>query len=142
MARKSKRAPATGDKAPQYVGTGVWPAVVASLVVGLAVIIFVAQNAHATPLEFLWFDFRTSPAVLVLATAFLSIAGAVTVGAAVRVRRRRILKERQELARLRQVASEPPSTTGPTPPPPEPPSSPPPPPASTGPQQTPPRLRQ
>jgi uncharacterized integral membrane protein len=88
-----------------YESTGVWPAVVTGLVAAAAVVIFVAQNTHNIALEFLWLDFRTSPAVLVLATALVAVTGSVLVGAAVRRRRRRMLEERQELDRLRQVTS-------------------------------------
>src|SRR3954467_8121671 len=86
-----------------YRGTGVWPAVVAGLVVAAAVVIFVAQNTTATSLEFLWFDFRPSPAVLVLATALIAVAGAMVVGAWLRARRRRTLRQQEELDHLRRV---------------------------------------
>jgi uncharacterized integral membrane protein len=101
-----------------YAGTGVWPAVVTGLVLGTAVVVFVAQNMHLISLHFLWLDFRTSPAVLVLVTALLSVAGSVIVGAGVRRRRRRMLQEREELERLRRtVASrpEPPAAPAPAP---------------------------
>src|SRR4051794_35757417 len=83
-----------------YAGTGVWPPVVAGLILATAVVIFVAQNAHAVPLHFLWLDFRTSPAVLVLATAVIAVAGAVIAGALWRRRRRQILSQREELEAL------------------------------------------
>ena len=93
------------DSTKHYRSTGVWPAVVTGLLLAAAGVIFVAQNTHTIALEFLWINFRTSPAVLVLATAFISVAGAVVVGAAVRRRRRRLLEEREELERLRRVTS-------------------------------------
>jgi uncharacterized integral membrane protein len=85
-----------------YRGLGVWPAVIGGLVVATAVVIFVAQNTHAMRLEFLWLDFRTSPAVLVLVTALVAVAGAIVVGAWTRRRRRRMLQQREELERLRR----------------------------------------
>jgi uncharacterized integral membrane protein len=85
-----------------YRGTGVWPAVVIGLVLAAAVVIFVAQNTHVVALDFLWFDFRTSPAVLVLATGLIAVVGAVVAGAWLRVRRRRHLQQREELERLRR----------------------------------------
>ncbi len=95
-----------GDTHPQpqtqFRGTGVWPAVVVGLVLATALVIFVAQNAHVVALEFLWFDFRTSPAVLVLATGLIAIVAAVVAGAWLRVRRRRTLRQREELERLRR----------------------------------------
>ena len=101
------------DKPKHYVGTGVWPAVVTALVLATATVIFVAQNAHNVDLHFLWVDFRTSPAVLVLVTALLSVVASVVVGAAWRVQRRRRLTEREELERLRRATSESPVTTTP-----------------------------
>jgi uncharacterized integral membrane protein len=85
-----------------YRGTGVWPAVVAGLVLAGAVVIFVAQNTHAIALHFLWLDFRTAPAVLVLATALIAVVAAVVVGAWLRRRRRRVLQQREELEHLRR----------------------------------------
>jgi hypothetical protein len=92
-----------GDAQPHYEGTGIIPAVVAGLVLGTAAVIFVAQNTHTIALHFLWADFRTSPAVLVLATALLAVAASVIAGALIRRRRRRLLQERQELEHLRNV---------------------------------------
>jgi uncharacterized integral membrane protein len=94
----------TGTSAPEthYRGTGVWPAVVIALVLAAALVIFVAQNTHVVALDFLWFDFRTSPAVLVLATGLIAVVGAVVAGAWLRVRRRRHLQQREELERLRR----------------------------------------
>jgi uncharacterized integral membrane protein len=84
-----------------YESTGVWPAVVTGLLLGAALVVFIAQNGHRIALEFLWLDFTTSPAVLALVSLFLAVAASVIVGAAVRHRRRKMLGEREELARLR-----------------------------------------
>ena len=92
-----------GHAQPRYEGTGIIPAVVAGLVLATAAVIFVAQNTHTIALHFLWVDFRTSPAVLVLATALLAVAASVIAGAVIRRRRRRLLQERQELEHLRNV---------------------------------------
>src|SRR4051812_32644306 len=107
-ARASASAPVATKKT--YAGTGIWPVVVAGLVITTAVVIFVAQNAHAVRLHFLWVDFRASPAVLVLATAVIAVAGAVTAGAVWRRRRRRILSEREELEALRATTGAPGTT--------------------------------
>src|SRR4051794_14529086 len=93
---------------PTYTSTGVWPIVVVCLLVAAALVAFIAQNAHAVKLRWLWIDFRASPAVIVLITAVASVALAVAFGAAWRRRRRRILNEREELAQLRRTASAPP----------------------------------
>jgi uncharacterized integral membrane protein len=89
----------------RYQSTGVWPAVIVGLVLALAIVIFVAQNLHAVRLRFLWFHFRTPPAVLVLATGLLAVATSVALGAAVRAWRRRILRDREELERLRGTST-------------------------------------
>lgn len=93
---------AASDPETHYRGTGVWPAVVIGLVLAAALVIFIAQNTHVIALDFLWFDFRTSPAVLVLATGLIAVVGAVVAGAWLRVRRRRHLQQREELERLRR----------------------------------------
>jgi uncharacterized integral membrane protein len=78
---------------------------VIGLVLATAVVLFVAQNTTAVPLEFLWTDFHTSPAVLVLVTGLLAVVASVVVGAWVRHRRRRQLAEREELAHLRNTTT-------------------------------------
>jgi uncharacterized integral membrane protein len=88
-----------------YHGTGVWPAVVGSLVIAVIVVVFVAQNTHRVLMHFLWVDFRMSPGVLMLATGLVTVAGSIAAGAAWRARRRQILAEREELAHLRENAA-------------------------------------
>jgi uncharacterized integral membrane protein len=88
-----------------YQGTGVWPVVVVGLLLAAAVVIFIAQNAHAVAMKFLWVHFRTSPAVLMLATAVIAIGASAIAGAVWRRRRRRILSEREELEALRAGAT-------------------------------------
>ena len=83
------------------IGTGIMPAVVAGIVLAALVLAFVAQNTTRVELEWLWFDFRTSPGVLVLVALFLGVVASVIVGAIVRRNRRIRLNEREELARLR-----------------------------------------
>jgi uncharacterized integral membrane protein len=114
----------TAPTTTKYTGTGVWPAVVIGLLLAVALVIFVAQNGHAIALEWLWLDFRISPAALVLVTAIAAVAADELVGAAWRRRRRRILSEREELEHLRRHASPPASST---------PTATTPPPAETGP---------
>jgi uncharacterized integral membrane protein len=91
----------TTREATGFRGMGVWVPVVAGLVVAAGAVVFVAQNAHAVALRFLWVHFRASPAVLVLATAVVAVAVTEALGALWRRRRRRVLTEREELAELR-----------------------------------------
>jgi uncharacterized integral membrane protein len=88
-----------------YQSTGVWPAVVGSLVIAAIVVIFVAQNTHRVLMHFLWANFRMSPGVLVLATGLVAVAASTAAGAAWRARRRQVLAEREELVRLRETAA-------------------------------------
>jgi uncharacterized integral membrane protein len=88
--------------AERRVGTGIMPAVVTGIVLAAVVIIFVAQNTERVQLEWLWLDFRTTPGVLVLVTAFVAVVAAVVIGAIVRRNRRIRLNEHEELDRLRR----------------------------------------
>jgi uncharacterized integral membrane protein len=94
------------DRGPRTVrtGTGIMPAVVIGVLVALATIIFIAQNSDRIALEWLWFDFRTSPGALVLIALLLGIVADEVVGVLVRRHRRRRLNEREELARVRSRA--------------------------------------
>jgi uncharacterized integral membrane protein len=116
---------------PEYRGMGVWPTVVAGLIVALAFVIFIAQNQHRISLHFLWVHFHTSPAVLVLVTALVAVAAAVLLGAVWRRRRRQVLSERAELSELRSAVRGDNSTTDTTAPVDADSASPPPPPAET-----------
>jgi uncharacterized integral membrane protein len=82
------------------------PAVVTGIVLAAAVLAFVAQNTKRIALEWLWFDFHTTPGVLVLVALFLGVVAAVIVGAIVRRNRRIRLNEREELAQLRRTGTD------------------------------------
>jgi uncharacterized integral membrane protein len=92
----------------EYAGTGIIGWLVAGLVLAIATVIFVAQNVDRVDVQWLWFDFRVSLAVIALGGVLLGVLGAVGIGLIVRRRRRRELQNAQELAALRtRVASEP-----------------------------------
>jgi uncharacterized integral membrane protein len=80
------------------------PAVVVGIVVAAAVIAFVAQNTDKVALQWLWIDFHTTPAALVLVSLLVGVVAAVVIGALVRRSRRIRLNEREELERLRARA--------------------------------------
>jgi uncharacterized integral membrane protein len=92
------------ERGPRTVrtGTGIMPAVVIGVLLAIATIIFIAQNSDRIALEWLWFDFRISPGVLVLVALLLAIVADEVVGVLVRRHRRRRLDEREELERLRR----------------------------------------
>ena len=94
-------APAAPTARAVRIGTGVMPAVVTGIVLAALVLAFVAQNTKRIELTWLWFDFRTTPGVLVLVALFLGVVASVIVGAIVRRNRRIRLNEREELAHLR-----------------------------------------
>jgi uncharacterized integral membrane protein len=102
MAREGPAPGPDGETVTEYRGAGImWTAV--ALIVALALFVVVAlQNTHDVTFEVLWFDFAV-PLILVIAITF---AVALVIGEAVgfvwRRRRRRQLRDRDELRRLRR----------------------------------------
>ena len=86
-------APAAPPARAVRIGTGVMPAVVTGIVLAALVLAFVAQNTKRIELTWLWFDFRTTPGVLVLVALFLGVVASVIIGAIVRRNRRIRLNE-------------------------------------------------
>jgi uncharacterized integral membrane protein len=84
-----------------YRGTGIYPSVVAGIVVGLALLLFLAQNTDDVSLQWAFWDTTASLSVVVLGAFMLGVAFAVLVGTVWRWRRRRRLREADELERLR-----------------------------------------
>ena len=82
------------------------PAVVSGLVLAAAVLAFVAQNTDQIELNWLVFDFDTTPGVVMLVSLFLGVLASVIIGVIVRRNRRIRLDEKEELARLRAEAPE------------------------------------
>jgi len=93
------------ERVPDYRGTGIVPAVVVGIVLAAALIAFVAQNSRSVALDWLWLDFRTSPAVLVLAALFVGVVADEVLGLFFRRARRRRLAERERLARVADGSS-------------------------------------
>jgi uncharacterized integral membrane protein len=93
----------------EYAGTGIIGWLVVGLVLATAAVIFVAQNVDRVDVQWLWWDFQVSVAVIALGGVLLGVLGAVAIGVIVRRRRRRELQDAQELATLRaRVSPEPP----------------------------------
>jgi uncharacterized integral membrane protein len=94
--------PAASPARRVYAGTGILPLVIAAILFGVVLIAFVAQNSERIQLELFWFDFRLSPAVLVLASMLIAVVADEVFGLMLRRRRRGRLQDREELERLRQ----------------------------------------
>ena len=89
----------------ERTGTGVIPAVVLGFLLAIGIVIFVAQNSDPVQLHWLFFDFETSPGVLVLIAVLLGVLADAVISLMVRRARRRRLNEREELDRLRETRS-------------------------------------
>jgi uncharacterized integral membrane protein len=87
---------------PVYRGSGLVWSLVGGLVAAAVILIFIAQNTHRVALEFLWYDFTTPLAVVVLAVALLAVVADEVAGVMYRNQRRQLLTEREELQRLRK----------------------------------------
>jgi uncharacterized integral membrane protein len=85
-----------------HTGTGIVPAVIAGVLLALAIVVFVAQNSTRVELEWLWLDFRLSPAALFLGALLIGVVADEIAGLVWRRARRRRLDERDELQQLRR----------------------------------------
>ena len=73
------------------------------LIVALALLVIVAfQNTQDVRFEFLWFDAQFPLILILLITFGLAVLASESIGFVWRHRRRRRLRERDELKRLRQ----------------------------------------
>lgn len=89
----------------QYAGTGIIGWLVVGLLLAIATVIFVAQNVERVQVEWLWFDFRVSLAVIALGGVLIGVLASVVLGLLWRRRRRKELQDAEELATLRGRAS-------------------------------------
>lgn len=87
----------------EYAGTGIIGWLVVGLVLAIATVIFVAQNVDRVDVQWLWFDFRVSLAVVALGGVLLGVLAAVVLGLVWRRHRRAALRRDQELATLRSA---------------------------------------
>ncbi len=90
---------ATGRE--HYAGTGIAGVLIAALIAAAAALVFIAQNGESVAVQWLWVDFRVSLAVIILSSALLTVAVDEALGLAWRSRRRRRLRDTEELHRLR-----------------------------------------
>lgn len=84
-----------------FVGTGLFWGLIVGVILGLAVVILAAQNTTNVTVSFLGWDFSTPLIVLILGTFLIGIILDELFGLVYRKRRRRTLREREELKRLR-----------------------------------------
>lgn len=84
-----------------FVGTGLFWGLIVGIVLALAVIILAAQNTGRIDVSFLGWDFSTPLIVLVLGAMLIGVVVDELFGLVYRKRRRRTLRERDELQRLR-----------------------------------------
>lgn len=84
-----------------FVGTGMFWGLIAGVVLALAVIIIAAQNAGTITVSFLAWDFSTPLIVLILGALVTGVVLDELFGLVYRKRRRRALRDRDELQRLR-----------------------------------------
>lgn len=98
---------AQAEKRPReervYRGTGIYGSAVFGFLLAVATIIFIAQNTESVTIEWLVWDLSISLAAVVLAAMLLSVLLGIPIGLVWRRRRRRMLKEREELERLRSA---------------------------------------
>jgi len=93
--------PSVPDQIREFVGTGVFWATALILIFAASVIAVVVQNTHDVPFEFLWIDTEVPLLTVILFSALISVVCVEVATAVWRLRRRRVLNEREELRRLR-----------------------------------------
>ncbi len=99
----------------EFRGTGLYWSLFLGLVVAIAILIGIIQNAQSVQLKYLVWDLNTPLIVVLLVTIFASVLLTALVGVAWRRRRRRQLTDREELRGLRGRTPDPASTTSETP---------------------------
>ena len=84
-----------------FVGTGLFWGLIAGVILALVVIVLAAQNTGTITVSFLGWDYSTPLIALILGALLIGVVVAELFGLVYRKRRRRTLKERDELQRLR-----------------------------------------
>ncbi len=84
-------------------GPGFAIGLVVSVLIGLSLVLLVWQNQTPVPLQFLGFEAEVPLFVIVLVTAIVAILLDEVVGLVWRRRRARRLRDKEELARLRNT---------------------------------------
>lgn len=84
-----------------FVGTGLFWGLIVGVILALVVIILAAQNTGTITVSFLGWSFSAPLIALILGGLLVGVVVAELFGLVYRKRRRRTLKERDELRRLR-----------------------------------------
>ena len=84
-----------------FAGTGLFWGLIVVLLLGVAIVILVAQNPEPVELRWLRFEMDVSLVAIILATAVVAVILDQLIGLAWRRRRRQQLGDREELRRLR-----------------------------------------
>ena len=98
-AEKEKARRAEPDRV--FAGTGLFWGLIFGVILALAVIILAAQNTDTVTISFLAWEFSTPLIVLILGALLIGVIVDELLGVVYRKRRRRTLRERDELKRLR-----------------------------------------
>lgn len=86
-----------------FVGTGLFWGLIVGVALALVVIVLAAQNTGTITVSFLGWDFSTPLIVLILAALLIGVVVDELFGLVYRKRRRRTLRERDELMRTRDT---------------------------------------
>lgn len=84
-----------------FVGTGLFWGMIVGLLLASGVVALAAQNTASVTVSFLVWDFSTPLIVIILGSVLLGIVLGELFGLVHRIRRRRTLRDREELQRLR-----------------------------------------
>ena len=93
---------ATPEPVREYRGAGIMWSAIALVVILIAFVIVIIQNAHNVELDFLWITVSTPLALIIAVAVAASLAVGEIVGFAWRHHRRGDLQRREELKRLRK----------------------------------------
>ena len=107
----------TEDKSTrrEFRGTGMYWSLLLGLILAIAILIGIIQNAQSVQLKYLVWDLSTPLIVVLLVTIVASVLLTALVGVAWRHRRRRQLADREELRGLRTRTARPASAASETP---------------------------
>jgi uncharacterized integral membrane protein len=93
--------PTPAAKPPRDRGLGVWTSVANAVLTAAAFLVFVAQNTEDSNVEWTVWSVGVPLAAIVFGAMLLGSVLTLAIGAIWRLRRRRRLREREELHRLR-----------------------------------------